>query len=68
MDIVFECKKTLHTPASHTSFSLEVSQSLNFGDFLALFGKSGAGKTTLLRSEFSDRMMRDFPSRPKSAA
>ena len=49
MDIVFGCKKTLHTPASHTSFSLEVSQSLNFGDFLALFGKSGAGKTTLLR-------------------
>ncbi len=46
MDIVFECKKTLHTP--HTSFSLEVSQGLNFGDFLALFGKSGAGKTTLL--------------------
>ena len=47
MDIVFECKKNLHTP--HTSFSLEVSQGLNFGDFLALFGKSGAGKTTLLR-------------------
>lgn len=49
MDIVFECTKTLHTPASQTSFRLEVSQTLNFGDFLALFGKSGAGKTTLLR-------------------
>ena len=55
MDIIFECTKTLHPPTagkhnpSHTPFRLEVSQTLHFGDFLALFGKSGAGKTTLLR-------------------
>lgn len=49
MDIIFECSKTLHTPTSHNPFKLEVSQTLCFGDFLSLFGKSGAGKTTLLR-------------------
>lgn len=49
MDIIFECTKTLRTPHTQNPFKLEISQTMNFGDFVALFGKSGAGKTTILR-------------------
>lgn len=31
------------------SFLLNVDKSMNFGEFVALFGKSGAGKTSILR-------------------
>ncbi|WP_301186322.1 ATP-binding cassette domain-containing protein, partial [uncultured Helicobacter sp.] len=34
---------------SNGAFTLEIDKHINFGEFIALFGKSGAGKTSILR-------------------
>ncbi|WP_334093666.1 ATP-binding cassette domain-containing protein, partial [Helicobacter typhlonius] len=46
-DIHLRFSKTLL--GSEGTFKLEVDKQLQFGEFVALFGKSGAGKTTILR-------------------
>ncbi|MCX2716205.1 ATP-binding cassette domain-containing protein [Helicobacter sp. MIT 21-1697] len=46
-DIVFRFSKKLL--GSKGAFTLEIDKQLNFGEFIALFGKSGAGKTSILR-------------------
>lgn len=48
MDIVLDFAQELRGGQRDT-FTLKVQESLDFGDFVALFGKSGAGKTSILR-------------------
>lgn len=46
-DIILKFSKQLL--GSKGKFTLSVDKELNFGEFIALFGKSGAGKTSILR-------------------
>ncbi len=49
MDISLDFSKKLIGIGTQNTLTLRVQENLEFGSFLALFGKSGAGKTTILR-------------------